>query len=129
MKEENTGKPKIKINKDMIFLLLALALVLWFWRCPFRTLGLSCPGCGMTSAFLALARLKFKLAFYFHPLWPLVIVTTCYLVARYFKWFMFSERNEQILLVVIMVVFVVVYLYRLLIIKSPVVEWYVISLR
>ncbi|MCM1335673.1 MAG: DUF2752 domain-containing protein [Bacteroides sp.] len=40
--------------------------------CPilFMT-GISCPGCGMTRAYLALLRLDLYAAFSFHPLFPL----------------------------------------------------------
>lgn len=38
-------------------LLIAALVVLPLWRCPFRAVtGLPCPGCGMTTALLALVR-------------------------------------------------------------------------
>ena len=40
--------------------------------CLFRKLtGVPCPGCGMTRAHLAVLRLDFRAAFYYHPLWML----------------------------------------------------------
>ena len=46
-------------------LILLVALV----QCPFRFLtGISCPGCGMTRALLALLRGDFAAAYYYHPL-------------------------------------------------------------
>lgn len=40
-------------------------------------IGVSCPGCGMTRAWLYALRLDFKQAFYYHPLFfcvPLVLL-------------------------------------------------------
>lgn len=46
--------------------------VTWFTGCPFRFfLGISCPGCGMTRAWLAVLHLNFSQAFSLHPLFPL----------------------------------------------------------
>lgn len=36
--------------------------------------GLPCPGCGMTRAFMAVFHLDFHTAFFWHPLWPLVLI-------------------------------------------------------
>jgi len=34
--------------------------------------GISCPGCGMTRAFMSALRLDWRAAFYYHPLWILL---------------------------------------------------------
>ena len=114
---------KAKKNRNMIYLMIGLAIIVWFWRCPLRILGLSCPGCGMTSAFLAVFHMNFRLAFYFHPLWPLVVLIVLYFVLRQLGWFKFSESWEKKLLIIVMAAFILVYLYRLLISHSPVVEY------
>ena len=42
--------------------------------CPFRRMtGFSCPGCGMTRACRALLSGDIRGAFYYHPLFPLLI--------------------------------------------------------
>ena len=42
--------------------------------CPIKyLLGISCPGCGMTRACLNALRLDFAAAFYYHPLWVLLL--------------------------------------------------------
>ncbi len=51
--------------------------------CPILLLtGVSCAGCGMTRALLAMLRLDFKEAFYCHPLFWLVIPAALVLFYR-----------------------------------------------
>ena len=63
-------------KKVLVWLALAAVLVLLLdVGCVFRRVtGVPCPGCGMTRAYLAAARLDFGAAFFFHPLWPLPAV-------------------------------------------------------
>lgn len=43
--------------------------------CPFRSIwGISCPGCGMTRALLAVLKGDLLAAFYYHLLWVVVIL-------------------------------------------------------
>lgn len=107
----------------MVFLFIALILYAKFWRCPLRAIGLSCPGCGMTSAFYAVFDLNFRLAFYFHPLWPLVILVAVYFVIKYLGWLRISENTERKLVMLVAVLFIGVYFYRLLVSHSPVVQY------
>ena len=57
--------------------------------CPIKfTTGISCPGCGMTRACLALLRLDLHAALHYHPLvWLLPVALGVYLFrARLPKW-------------------------------------------
>ena len=59
----------------------AVALYLLDLGCVFRTVtGLSCPGCGMTRAWLAALRLDLSAALAYHPLFwavPLAVALAC----------------------------------------------------
>ena len=56
-----------------IVLLYALLSVVGV-GCPIKyLLGISCPGCGMTRACLSALRLDLRAAFYYHPLWVLLL--------------------------------------------------------
>ena len=56
-------------------IILALLVVLGFYRCPLRMIfGIPCPLCGITRAFLSLCTGHFAQSFYYHPLWPVVII-------------------------------------------------------
>lgn len=69
-----TLTPKQKLNLSRLFYACLIIALFCFYRCPFLFLwGIPCPGCGMTRAFLALLHLDFAAAFYYHPLFPVVI--------------------------------------------------------
>lgn len=63
-----------KLAKDIAFFLVILVfLSLSGIGCPIKSLiGISCPGCGMTRAWLAALTLRFDLALAYHPLFWLV---------------------------------------------------------
>ena len=64
----------------------ALVLYLIGVGCPIKFMtGVSCPGCGMTRAWLELARGHLAAAFAYHPLFwavPLVVALACAPVSR-----------------------------------------------
>lgn len=54
--------------------------------CFFKaTSGIPCPGCGMTRAFLSLLSGDVTQAFYWHPLWPMVILAPLGLYYQHVK--------------------------------------------
>lgn len=72
--------------------------------CPIRqSIGLPCPSCGMTRAWLAFVRGDFGDAFYFHPLFLLVPILL---------YAIFKKRKK--LIVGIASVFVAVYAVRII---------------
>ena len=68
-----------KNTKHILFFSLFILLFLLFllfagYQCPLRFfLGIPCPFCGMTRAFLCVLEGDFAKSFYFHPLWPIVL--------------------------------------------------------
>lgn len=83
---------QIQYRKIKDWLLAVISIILFYFAlsitgigCPIKFLtGISCPGCGMTRAYIALLHLDFKDAFYYHPLWPLPIVWGVLWVAKTF---------------------------------------------
>ncbi|MBO4902666.1 MAG: DUF2752 domain-containing protein [Lachnospiraceae bacterium] len=58
-----------------LLLFFALLSTLRLYSCPFeRIFGIPCMLCGMTRALKSVLRLDLAAAFYYHPLWPLVIL-------------------------------------------------------
>jgi len=62
------------------------------FKCPFNYIfGIPCPLCGMTRAFICLSELDFAGAFYYHPLWPLAVITLILIVINEFKIIRFNN--------------------------------------
>lgn len=79
--------------------------------CPIKFVtGISCAGCGMTRAWLALLRLDVRTAFKYHPLFCLPPVA---LIVFAMKDKM-SKKLYQFLLFTIVMLFGIVYLYRMM---------------
>ena len=74
---DSTRSNITKIIKDKSpviagLLIFGLMFLLGIYRCPLEFfVGIPCPLCGITRAFMALAKGDVALAFYYHPLWPL----------------------------------------------------------
>ncbi len=69
-------KKNVKYILFLILIITMLLLFLWImgYQCPLLFFfGIPCPFCGMTRAFLCVLRGDFLNAFYFHPLWPVVL--------------------------------------------------------
>lgn len=116
-----------KRNKTMILILVGLAAVYFVLSlfeiptCPSKIfLGISCPGCGLSRAFMSVFRFDFAAAFEFNPLWPLVIVTVILLAVFWVK-----GKNQvlEITGIVFLVIALVIYIYRVAFTESPVVVW------
>ncbi|MCF0259030.1 MAG: DUF2752 domain-containing protein [Erysipelotrichaceae bacterium] len=73
-----------------VLLLAALWVFLDFYCCPVKFVtGLSCPGCGMTRAAIALLHLDFAASWYWHPmLIPTIAAGAVWI------WFL-SKRDER----------------------------------
>ncbi|SFG28437.1 Protein of unknown function [Lachnospiraceae bacterium C7] len=87
--------------------------------CPIKFVtGCSCPGCGMTRAWLNVLHFNFSTAFYYHPLfWVLPLLIPIML---------FQDRiNPKIykfILFLVLLLFIVVYFYRLFDPNNTIVE-------
>lgn len=80
--------------------------------CPIKHLtGVSCAGCGMTRACLSALTLDFSAAFYYHPLWVVMPLAIPLIAALLIKRKM---RALCVVIAVLAVLFVGVYIYRLL---------------
>ena len=72
----------------LLFIIFMLYIVFFALgiSCPVKHIfGVSCPGCGMTRATLSALRLDFTMAFYYHPLWPIVLPSVVLLVFLFKK--------------------------------------------
>ncbi len=98
-----------------LYCIIALVLNL---QCPIRALtGVSCPGCGMTRAVMSLVRLDFKDALYYHPMVFAVIPVAAVLALLNLKQ---KESLRKLFIIAVCLLLVAVYLYRFIVLKSPV---------
>lgn len=93
-------------------LLFFLAVIL-FYRCPFSYFfNVNCPGCGITRACLAAARLDFHAAWAYHPLFFLVGPTILYAAHRNLLPRRLNAKVESILYFSIIASFLIVYIVK-----------------
>ena len=89
--------------------------------CPVKHfLGVSCPGCGMTRACFSALRFDFAAAFYYHPLWIVMLPLVASLL------FLWEKRKTKAFCAVLVLFFLVligVYLYRLFYTETDIVVW------
>ncbi len=75
--EKKTDHKKIKTLLFFVVLLgiLTVLVVLRIYKCPLDYIfGIPCPACGITRAFLSLLKGDIRMAFYYHPLWPVALI-------------------------------------------------------
>lgn len=103
------------LYKVIIFIAVSGIILLVFYHCPFLYFfGIPCPGCGMTRALIAAARLDFKEAFYYHPLFFVVIIAAVYMLLKLTGRISISKKAENNLLKAICILFITVYIIRVL---------------
>ncbi len=72
----NKKEAKQLLPISAILLILWLLSVYGLYDCPLdRFFGIPCPMCGITRALMSAADGDFRMAFYYHPLWILFILT------------------------------------------------------
>ncbi len=109
------------VLEALIAVILAFALFnLLGHGCPIRLFtGVSCPGCGMTRAWLSVLKMDFKSAFMYHPLfWIPPFGAVLWLLRK-----KISDRFLNVLIWVAAGLFIVVWLIRILDPSDRIVEF------
>ncbi len=109
--QERLKKIKQALPAIASVVLLSVFFYLTGVGCPIKFVtGISCPGCGMTRAHLALLRLDPAAAYHFHPLFPLPAVAAIM--------YLFKDRMPRRLysfwMFTLIMLFSIIYLLRLL---------------
>lgn len=98
------------IKDTTVFILIIFAAYFLDFGCIFKKLtGLSCPGCGMTRAWLSFLKGDIKMALYYHPLFWMVAVLPFMAFLRK----RISDKLVNILLISCIVMLMGCYLIRL----------------
>ena len=105
---------KEKLLKDLPFIIFITIFYYVLYRlgigCPIKFVtGISCPGCGMTRAWISVLHLDFKLAFYYHPLF----FTVPFMLIAFVCKEKINEKLLKILFILIIVAYVTIYAIRL----------------
>lgn len=103
------------------FILLLVVFYAVFVGCPvYRLTGVPCPGCGMSRAFIAAAKLDFRAAFAYHPLFPVFAVETGYVLLRgnILKKVALAPKTELIVGLISLGLLMIVWIYRRFIINT-----------
>ena len=107
---KNNFKQLLHNLRFLILILLLYYIATWRTGCPVKYFfGIACPGCGMTRAWLAVARLDFSSAFAYHPLFfigPIAIFAILF-----YQWINF--RKWRWLGITLISLFFLVYVLRL----------------
>lgn len=105
----------IKFCKYHVIILSITLFLVFIYKCPlYYFYHIPCPGCGITRAHIAAMQFDFKKAFEYHPMFFIVIPTTHYIVHRDKIKYKLNKRVEILLAVIILVVFIATYIFRLL---------------
>jgi hypothetical protein len=107
-----------RLKVSFLILIIYLILNILHIGCPIKALsGISCPGCGMTRATLSALQFHFRDAFYYHPLF--------FLTPFMFFLFLFgdfiNQKVNKAIWNVIILLFTIIYFYRLLFTENDVV--------
>lgn len=107
----------MKRNKNSLLVFIILVILIYGIlqvfgiTCPIKFItGVSCPGCGMTRAYLSLLRLDFKSAYYYHPLFVLPALGLILYIFRD----KFSKKFLSRLEIFFVLVFLIVYVFRMM---------------
>lgn len=105
----NTTLKRFIKNILVLFILIAIFYILDI-GCIFKKLsGLSCPGCGMTRAWLSFLKGDIGKAFYYHPLfWMIIVIPAITLIRK-----RISDSLFNGILICCIVLLMVCYLIRL----------------
>ena len=102
-----------KFSEELRFLPVLLLLLIFyqFTGCPIKLLtGISCPGCGMTRAWIQLLQLHPAAAFSYHPLFAVPVVFVVFYVLKKYG----IEKPYRIVNAILVGLMLVVYVVRLL---------------
>ncbi len=96
----------------IVFLIGVLSLFK-IYICPFYYItGIPCPLCGMTRALFSVLILNFKSSFYYHALWPLVVIfLPTYVLLKMFN-VKINKKLENTVSIIIAILFLSYFLFR-----------------
>lgn len=113
---QNVNKRKISIYE---IILIVVAFIIYAIINPRlciikKITGLPCPACGMTRAFFYFFTFDLEKAFYYHPLFPLVIVGFFLIVSQKLNKKLQDSKVINIIYLIMGIIFIIVYIIRMI---------------
>ncbi|MCR4924353.1 MAG: DUF2752 domain-containing protein [Lachnospiraceae bacterium] len=113
-KKKKKKIPIISVMAVSVIIILTFLTFRGIYRCPFKLLfGIPCPCCGMTRAFISVSKGDIREAFFFHPLWPLAVITVIFQILYEKRWIRIRKRTDDILLCIVAGFFFLCYILRI----------------
>ena len=109
------------LHPKMLLAIFVITGLYLYFGCPIRYFtGIACPGCGMTRAVFSIVTFHFAEAIHYHPL----VVTLPFICFFWFfqKRFPSGTRWRIYLIISASILFITVYLYRMLSGESEIVN-------
>ena len=104
------------IIATVVLITVAALLLLDIYKCPLDYIvGLPCPMCGMTRAFLAALSGDFAGAFYYHPLWIIIIIGVVFIFLYEIRVIRVPKNAFTVICIILGILLVLCYVYRLII--------------
>lgn len=100
------------------FLIVIAVLYITKIGCPIKFFtGISCPGCGITRAWVSFFKLHITEAFYYHPLfWLVPVILVMYIYEK-----KLPKKLLNIVSVVSILAFTIVYILRMFVFQNDIV--------
>lgn len=98
-----------------VILAVAFLILSDLYKCPLNyILGIPCPMCGMTRAFIAAITGDFSGSFHYHPLWIVIIVGALFIVLYETKVIRIPKVAFNIICIILGVLLILCYIIRLI---------------
>lgn len=117
---ENFFKQILSRIKILLLICIIYYTITWFTGCPIRYFtGISCPGCGMTRAWIAVLHHDFAQAFACHPLFftaPIIVLGFIFE-----DWIDFKKYRWAVLL--LGAAYLITYVVRMIWFQNEIMVW------
>lgn len=108
MNEKTMTSKQSTIYVILSFIVLILILYVTGIGCPISFLfGVSCPGCGLTRAYMSLIHMDLKSAFIYHPLFILPPIIFAIYISNV------NSKIKNFVMAISLILFLVLYLFRI----------------
>lgn len=112
---QDNNKRNTIIIATVTIVAVALLILLDIYKCPLDyILGIPCPMCGMTRAFIAAVSGDIISAFHYHPLWIVIILGVLFIILYELRVIRIPKIAFNIICVILGVLLVLCYIVRLL---------------